>query len=239
MRHLLKRGIAVHHSGILPILKEVTEMLFSRGLVKVSRDKRRYQMLFLNRSVRLCGSVYHAANICYPTYSSYEFKRNLQRHVGPQRVKTLPSSPRCCSPPRHLQWEWTCLPGLWCSTASGNTTGPVLEICSQVWCSPRFHSFIWSNNWLCSFISEDESQLRKTALFLMSLLCFELCSQVSTFRWRAEQAGGAWTPQAPSSFCVKPEFTRWQICMSWCWWGTSCFKACHNSFKKKYYYTMY
>ncbi|KAJ8273783.1 hypothetical protein GJAV_G00105480 [Gymnothorax javanicus] len=35
MRDLLKRGIAVHHSGILPILKEVIEMLFTRGLVKV------------------------------------------------------------------------------------------------------------------------------------------------------------------------------------------------------------
>ncbi|XP_072561944.1 superkiller complex protein 2 isoform X1 [Paramormyrops kingsleyae] len=35
MRDLLKRGLAVHHSGILPILKEVIEMLFSRGLVKV------------------------------------------------------------------------------------------------------------------------------------------------------------------------------------------------------------
>ncbi|GAA6066513.1 helicase SKI2W [Tachysurus ichikawai] len=35
MKDLLKRGIAVHHSGILPILKEVIEMLFSRGLVKV------------------------------------------------------------------------------------------------------------------------------------------------------------------------------------------------------------
>uniref|UniRef100_A0A8C7DW72 SKI2 subunit of superkiller complex n=1 Tax=Oncorhynchus kisutch TaxID=8019 RepID=A0A8C7DW72_ONCKI len=32
---LLKRGIGVHHSGILPIMKEVIEMLFSRGLVKV------------------------------------------------------------------------------------------------------------------------------------------------------------------------------------------------------------
>lgn len=39
MRDLLKKGIAVHHSGILPILKEVTEMLFSRGLVKVSREE--------------------------------------------------------------------------------------------------------------------------------------------------------------------------------------------------------
>ncbi|KAJ6653457.1 hypothetical protein lerEdw1_009211 [Lerista edwardsae] len=32
---LLKRGIGVHHSGILPILKEVVEMLFSKGLVKI------------------------------------------------------------------------------------------------------------------------------------------------------------------------------------------------------------
>uniref|UniRef100_A0A8C0JI35 SKI2 subunit of superkiller complex n=1 Tax=Chelonoidis abingdonii TaxID=106734 RepID=A0A8C0JI35_CHEAB len=35
MVELLKRGIGVHHSGILPILKEVVEMLFSKGLVKV------------------------------------------------------------------------------------------------------------------------------------------------------------------------------------------------------------
>uniref|UniRef100_A0A8C3F1F8 SKI2 subunit of superkiller complex n=1 Tax=Chrysemys picta bellii TaxID=8478 RepID=A0A8C3F1F8_CHRPI len=35
MVELLKRGIGVHHSGILPILKEVVEMLFSKGLVKI------------------------------------------------------------------------------------------------------------------------------------------------------------------------------------------------------------
>lgn len=35
MQTLLKRGIGVHHSGILPILKEVVEMLFQEGLVKV------------------------------------------------------------------------------------------------------------------------------------------------------------------------------------------------------------
>lgn len=35
MQSLLKRGIGVHHSGILPILKEVIEMLFQDGLVKV------------------------------------------------------------------------------------------------------------------------------------------------------------------------------------------------------------
>ncbi|KAI8930243.1 NUC185 domain-containing protein [Entophlyctis helioformis] len=35
MRELLSRGIAVHHGGLLPILKELVEILFTRGLVKV------------------------------------------------------------------------------------------------------------------------------------------------------------------------------------------------------------
>jgi hypothetical protein len=30
---LLKRGLGVHHGGLLPILKEMVEILFSRGLV--------------------------------------------------------------------------------------------------------------------------------------------------------------------------------------------------------------
>jgi superfamily II RNA helicase len=32
---LLERGIGFHHSGVLPILKEITEILFSRGFIKV------------------------------------------------------------------------------------------------------------------------------------------------------------------------------------------------------------
>ena len=35
MAELLGRGIGVHHSGILPILKETIELLFARGLVKL------------------------------------------------------------------------------------------------------------------------------------------------------------------------------------------------------------
>ncbi|KAF9225395.1 ATP-dependent RNA helicase [Gyrodon lividus] len=35
MRNLLSRGIGVHHGGLLPIVKEVVEMLFARGLVKI------------------------------------------------------------------------------------------------------------------------------------------------------------------------------------------------------------
>ncbi len=35
MTELLKRGIGIHHSGVLPILKEVVELLFQRGFVKL------------------------------------------------------------------------------------------------------------------------------------------------------------------------------------------------------------
>jgi antiviral helicase SKI2 len=34
LRDLLLRGLAFHHSGVLPLLKEMVEILFSRGLVK-------------------------------------------------------------------------------------------------------------------------------------------------------------------------------------------------------------
>ena len=35
LRALAERGIAYHHSGLLPILKEIIEILFSRGLIKL------------------------------------------------------------------------------------------------------------------------------------------------------------------------------------------------------------
>jgi antiviral helicase SKI2 len=35
LRELLSRGIAVHHGGLLPIMKEIVEILFARSLVKV------------------------------------------------------------------------------------------------------------------------------------------------------------------------------------------------------------
>lgn len=34
---MLKRGVGVHHSGLLPILKEVIEILFQEGLIKVGQ----------------------------------------------------------------------------------------------------------------------------------------------------------------------------------------------------------
>jgi antiviral helicase SKI2 len=35
MRELLSRGIGIHHGGLLPLVKEVVEILFSQGVVKV------------------------------------------------------------------------------------------------------------------------------------------------------------------------------------------------------------
>ena len=35
LRELLSRGIAVHHGGLLPIMKEIVEILFAKSLVKV------------------------------------------------------------------------------------------------------------------------------------------------------------------------------------------------------------
>ncbi len=35
IKSLLEKGVAFHHSGLLPVLKEIVEILFSKGLVKV------------------------------------------------------------------------------------------------------------------------------------------------------------------------------------------------------------
>lgn len=35
MLPLLKRGIGIHHGGLLPILKELVEILFAESLIKV------------------------------------------------------------------------------------------------------------------------------------------------------------------------------------------------------------
>lgn len=56
MLPLLQRGIAVHHSGLLPVLKELVEILFQEGLVKA---------LFATETVRLPSSSYLAPNTPY------------------------------------------------------------------------------------------------------------------------------------------------------------------------------
>jgi ATP-dependent RNA helicase DOB1 len=37
---MLRRGVGVHHSGLLPIVKEVIEILFQEGLIKARAGAR-------------------------------------------------------------------------------------------------------------------------------------------------------------------------------------------------------
>jgi antiviral helicase SKI2 len=39
LRDLMRRGVAVHHAGLLPIMKETVEMLFCQGYIKVTGTK--------------------------------------------------------------------------------------------------------------------------------------------------------------------------------------------------------
>lgn len=45
---LLKAGIGVHHSGLLPIVKELTELLFQEHLIKVHCSLLHFALLPLN-----------------------------------------------------------------------------------------------------------------------------------------------------------------------------------------------
>ena len=35
LREMLRNGIGIHHSGLLPILKEIIEILYSKGIIKI------------------------------------------------------------------------------------------------------------------------------------------------------------------------------------------------------------
>jgi len=57
MKDMLKRGMAVHHAGLLPIVKEVVEILFCRGLIKVLFSTETFAM-GVNAPARVC--VFHS-----------------------------------------------------------------------------------------------------------------------------------------------------------------------------------
>jgi hypothetical protein len=62
MRDLLSRGIGVHHGGLLPIIKEVVEILFARGLVKILFATETFAMVcmrYLSSNFRLILMLHH------------------------------------------------------------------------------------------------------------------------------------------------------------------------------------
>lgn len=66
MLPLLQRGIAVHHSGLLPVIKELVELLFQEGLVKA---------LFATETVRFCP----ASDLFLCIFFSDTIGRSLRR----------------------------------------------------------------------------------------------------------------------------------------------------------------
>ena len=51
---MLRRGVGVHHSGLLPIVKEVIEILFQEGLIKASTPQQTQLMPGCPMVLRAC-----------------------------------------------------------------------------------------------------------------------------------------------------------------------------------------
>jgi ATP-dependent RNA helicase DOB1 len=77
---LLKRGIGVHHGGLLPILKEVIEILFQEGLIKA---------LFATETFSI-GLNMPAKTVVFTSVRKFDGKdfRNLSGGVG-HRFRSL------------------------------------------------------------------------------------------------------------------------------------------------------
>ena len=61
IRPLLRAGLAMHHSGLLPILKEVIEILFQEGLIKVRSLRMKHCI------AAIAGSPRDHAQACCPS----------------------------------------------------------------------------------------------------------------------------------------------------------------------------
>eukprot|EP00887_Chlorella_sp_A99_P001266 scaffold14.g1266.t1 len=57
VREMLKRGLGVHHAGLLPIVKEIVEMLFCRGVIKVLFSTGAARLDPSGRVVAVCAHV--------------------------------------------------------------------------------------------------------------------------------------------------------------------------------------
>jgi superfamily II RNA helicase len=69
---LLERGVAFHHSGLLPMLKEIVEILFSKGLVKV---------LFATETFAV-GLNMPTKSVVFTSYRKYDEESNGMRMLS-------------------------------------------------------------------------------------------------------------------------------------------------------------
>jgi ATP-dependent RNA helicase DOB1 len=79
----LKRGIGVHHSGLLPLLKEVIEILFQEGLIKV---------LFATETFSM-GLNMPAKTVVFSSVTKWDGKD--MRYVSFTSIKLQPVTLKC------------------------------------------------------------------------------------------------------------------------------------------------
>lgn len=58
MDDILSRGIGVHHSGVLPIIKEIVEMLFQKELIKVSHIVNNWYFIFVFEKIQFNRKIH-------------------------------------------------------------------------------------------------------------------------------------------------------------------------------------
>lgn len=54
MRMIVQQGIAVHHAGLLPILKETIEILYANGLIKIMLATTSFAIGNFDKKVLIC-----------------------------------------------------------------------------------------------------------------------------------------------------------------------------------------
>lgn len=76
---LLEKGIAYHHSGMLPVLKEIVEILFSRGFVKV---------LFATETFAV-GINMPTKTVVFTSYRKVQDDQNMKRMLTPSEYTQM------------------------------------------------------------------------------------------------------------------------------------------------------
>ena len=116
---MLQRGVGVHHSGLLPIVKEVIEILFQEGLLK-ARPPPNPRAPYAS-----VPSLWRTCEHLSPALTQYDVLARpfLKDYIVP--VLWYPTPPGCrrCLRRRRSRRASICLPRPWCSPTPGSLTG--------------------------------------------------------------------------------------------------------------------
>ena len=102
MRDLLGRGIGVHHGGLLPLVKEVVEILFARGLVKVLFATETFAMVRRSSLCPHCRSPVLRGSTCPLGVSSSRISASTMGEAS--ATSCLESTPKCLGVPGAVVW---------------------------------------------------------------------------------------------------------------------------------------